>query len=167
MSNKWLQKRKGSNINISLAAIMAATRYAYVAIYQKPRHVVGTDTFLGRVEVQCGVVLALCEGTFSMAEFAAAVRDHGTPWRSGHFSRDHWNYCTSVVRLCSLTVVVLYVYDYAWFHIMIVEVCTRYSMMACTVQVRHSSSATWVSASPSRWATPAPTARHPASKPYL
>ena len=57
---------------------MAATRYAYVAIYQKPHHVVGTDTFLGRVEVQSGVILALYEGTFSMAEFAAAVRDHGT-----------------------------------------------------------------------------------------
>jgi hypothetical protein len=57
---------------------MAATRYAYVAVYQKPRHVVGTDTFLGRVEIQSGVLLALYEGTFSMAEFAAVVRDHGT-----------------------------------------------------------------------------------------
>ena len=58
---------------------MAATRYGYIAVYNKPRHVVGSHTFLGRVEVQAGVLLTLYEGTFSMEDFASAVRDHGTP----------------------------------------------------------------------------------------
>ena len=58
---------------------MAATRYGYIAVYNKPRHVVGTHTFLGRVEVEAGVQLTLYEGAFSMEDFASAVRDHGTP----------------------------------------------------------------------------------------
>ena len=45
---------------------MAATRYGYIAVYNKPGHVVGSHTFLGRVEVQVGVLLTLYEGTFSM-----------------------------------------------------------------------------------------------------
>ena len=58
---------------------MAATRYGYIAIYNKPRHVVGRDTSLGHVEVQAGVLLALYEGMFTMEDFASAVRAYGVP----------------------------------------------------------------------------------------
>ena len=149
-----------------------AVRYAFVAVYNKPRHMVGASTFLGRVEVEAGVQLTLYEGAFSTEDFAAAVRAHGTtamvPWIGGIASMPEITGTIARVWFGSVAWLLFYYrfMFFARFHIMrSVHAIILYSLMTCTIQ-RRGSYTTWASASPMRWATHAPTARQNASKLY-
>lgn len=82
---------------------MAATRYGYVVIYNKPRHVVGYDTTFGHVEVQAGVQLVLYEGQYTTDDFASAVaalgRHDGLAVFPAHTGTIGRSFAGSVTRL--------------------------------------------------------------------